>query len=418
MRPRRSTAGRWAPRPDCQAPTESDGSCNHVRADASLSWQERVRTRGLQVTAGARSQVEEAACGSDATQPLPLAGSQRGTLRMTAPESRSRRQRPDSSGRSKTADDRTAGRGVSRRPARGVRRHRRASPAQHLLALLPVRRQPRRRVRPRAGRVRAGVQRPGEVQGRVVARHVAVSRGRQRLPEPAGDEAAGDRADRVVAARRPRRSIRSTRSMRRKRAAACGARFGKLPPKQRATLDASRLSGAVARGDREGPGQLGRRRQGEFFSRAGESQAPVAVMTHHLRLRSSSSARWRARRRPARAPRARVQACRAELGRAAVGHGRREAGADGAGAVAALLGSLQRARARRATASVRSARRALVASAWRPLAASRPRPSSWRCCSYSRTGPGAAGAACTGRARVDTRDGLTRAMMPSRRWRS
>ena len=47
--------------------------------------------------------------------------------------------------------------------------------------------------------------------------------------------------------------------------------------------DASRVSGALARGDRQGAWQFGRRRQGEFFPRAGKSPAPVAVvMTHHL----------------------------------------------------------------------------------------------------------------------------------------
>ena len=69
-------------------------------------------------------------------------------------------------------------------PARGLRPHRRAPPARGLPAVLPVRRQARRRGRPGAGRLPARVSRAPALQGRRVAGDVALPDRRERVPEP------------------------------------------------------------------------------------------------------------------------------------------------------------------------------------------------------------------------------------------
>ena len=125
-----------------------------------------------------------------------------------------------------------ARRGVPGRPAGAfdliVERHR----APCLSAVLPLRRQPRRRQRPVAGRVPARVSGAAEFSRPVVAGNMAVSHRRQRLPEPrrARRRRSTDRADRRTAARRHAQRVGVRQLLKGERAArACARRSRSCP---------------------------------------------------------------------------------------------------------------------------------------------------------------------------------------------
>ena len=114
-----------------------------------------------------------------------------------------------------------------------VERHRRDG----VSAVLPVRRQPRGRERSDAGRLPARLSGLAQLQGQLVARHVAVPDRRERLPEP------GQRSRRRRASRSTRGST-STNAASRLANACCAASapaqvraaIAQLPRKQRAAL--------------------------------------------------------------------------------------------------------------------------------------------------------------------------------------
>ena len=81
------------------------------------------------------------------------------------------------------AIDDAASSGLPRGQPRRLRCHRPAASAAGLPAVLSLRRQSRRRQRPRAGRVRPRLSRPARLQGRCGVRHVAVSNRRERLSQ-------------------------------------------------------------------------------------------------------------------------------------------------------------------------------------------------------------------------------------------
>ncbi len=108
------------------------------------------------------------------------------------------------------ADDRTLVDALSRRPPRGLRCRRRASPPSGLSAVLPLRRQPRGRGRSRAGCVHPRLQGPEGLQRGVEPRDLALSDRGQRLPQSAGAQDTEERASRACRAGRSRRCPRRT----------------------------------------------------------------------------------------------------------------------------------------------------------------------------------------------------------------
>ena len=164
-------------------------------------------------------------------------------------------------------------------------RDRDAAPKQ-IYQLCSVRAQPRRCVRPGAGRVRASVQGPAAVQGRFVADHVAVSDRRERVSESRGGKEAARGANRTSSGgergRRRRRSVAGGAA--RERAAAVREAIAKLPPKQRATLvlriyqECSHEEIAAALG-----GTVGAAKANLFHALGNLRRALSRNMTNHLR---------------------------------------------------------------------------------------------------------------------------------------
>ena len=151
-------------------------------------------------------------------------------------------------------------------------------------------------------------------KGAVVARHVAVSHRRQRLPQP------GRREDAEAESLEPLLGASDARiasadesaadALLRGERAGAGARRDRAAAEEAARdADPARLPRAAARADRRDPRQLGRRGEGELLPRAGQSEEAAADMSHLSPTEFVDARRRHARAgargaRRARAPRA------------------------------------------------------------------------------------------------------------------
>ena len=128
-------------------------------------------------------------------------------------------------------------------------------------------------------------------KGDVVARHVALSRRRECVPEPRRRRRrrSTEPIDGALARGHARRGSGWTEvAARRARRGACGARSRKLPPKQRATLMLRVYQELLARGNRRVLGSSVGAVKANFFHALGNLRRLLqTVMTHHLHPKNS-----------------------------------------------------------------------------------------------------------------------------------
>src|SRR6266508_1427758 len=171
---------------------------------------------------------------------------------------------------------------MPRRTLRSVRRPRAAAPASGLSALLPVRRQSRGRERSRAGRVHSCVPRAAHLQRQFRLQHVALPGFCQSVFEPRRFTRAPFRRARSRRSSGPARGTRGNVAPPRGAGGRGACRH--RPAAQEATgrANPARVPRAPARGDCGDRRQLGGGGEGQFFSRARQSQEASSspVMKH------------------------------------------------------------------------------------------------------------------------------------------